>query len=94
MTADNFLKGENMTTNYLWTDNPTEANIAVYEPDILNECLMHLKYTDTKLTNFCINSASVDSNGKPNLLSYTGNTVKFNCGNACNLSLGMRQSIA
>jgi|GEM_PF-4302417 len=71
-----------MTKNYLWTDNPTEANVAVYDPDILNECLMHLKYTDTKLTNFCINSASVDSNGNPNLLSYTGNTVKFNCGNA------------
>jgi len=71
-----------MTKNYLWTDNPTEANVAVYDPDILNECLMHLKYNAKNPTPFCINSASVDASGLPNLLSYTGNTVNFNCGNS------------
>ena len=71
-----------MVKNYLWTDNPTEANVALYDPDILNECLMHLKYNSEKVTPFCINSASLDTNGNANLLSYTGNTVKFNCGNS------------
>lgn len=69
-----------MTQNYLWTDNPTEANVAVYDADILNECLMHLKYQNIKNTRFCVNSASTDTSGVPNLLSYQGNAVKFNCG--------------
>ena len=69
-----------MVKNYLWTDNPTEANVAVYDPDILNDCLMHLKYQNEKLPKFCVNSASIDANGNPNLLSYTGNAVKFSCG--------------
>jgi hypothetical protein len=33
-----------MTTNYTWTDNPTLAGISDYSPDVLNNCLMHLKY--------------------------------------------------
>lgn len=75
-------KGDTMTQNYLWTDNPTEANVAVYDADILNECLMHLKYQNIRNTRFCVNSASTDTSGVPNLLSYQGNTVKFNCGNS------------
>lgn len=71
-----------MVKNYSWTDNPTEANVAVYDPDILNECLMHLKYQNEKLSKFCVNSANVDINGNPNLLNYTDNVVKFNCGNS------------
>ncbi len=71
-----------MTQNYLWTDNPTEANVAVYDSDILNECLMHLKYQNIKTTPFCVNSASTDTAGAANLLSYQSNTVKFNCGNS------------
>lgn len=71
-----------MTRNYLWTDDPTEANVAVYDTDILNDCLMHLKYQNENYPKFCVNSASIDSNGNPNLLTYTGNTVKFNCGNS------------
>ena len=71
-----------MIKNYLWKDNPTEANVAVYDPDVLNECLMHLKYANQKLTRFCVNSASVDAAGTPNLLAYSGNTVSFNCGNS------------
>lgn len=33
-----------MTEKYNWTDNPTVAGVSVYDPDILNDCLMHLKY--------------------------------------------------
>lgn len=69
-----------MTKNYLWTDNPTEANVAVFDPDILNDCLMHLKYADTKLTRFCVNSASTDASGNPNLLNYSGATLSFRSG--------------
>ena len=29
---------------YEWTDNPTVAGIATCDPDILNNCLMHLKH--------------------------------------------------
>lgn len=45
-----------MTTNYEWVDNPTMAGVSAYEPDVLNECLMHLKYDipnsyDSKIEN-------------------------------------------
>lgn len=33
-----------MTNIYEWTDNPTVAGISLYDPDVLNDCLMHLKY--------------------------------------------------
>lgn len=33
-----------MTDQYLWTDNPTESGIAKCDTDVLNDCLMHLKY--------------------------------------------------
>lgn len=33
---------------YPWTDNPTESGIAVCDTDILNDCLMHLKYEPNK----------------------------------------------
>lgn len=71
-----------MIKNYLWKDNPTEANVALYDTDILNECLMHLKYSAPRLTPFCINSASYNTSGVANLLNYSGNVVKFNCGNS------------
>lgn len=29
---------------YTWTDNPTEVGVAECDPDVLNDCLMHLKY--------------------------------------------------
>ncbi len=29
---------------YTWTDNPTVSGVAVCDTDILNDCLMHLKY--------------------------------------------------
>lgn len=34
--------------NYNWTDNPTECLVAECNPDILNECLMHLKYNNVR----------------------------------------------
>lgn len=32
------------TNTYEWVDNPTLAGISKFDPDILNDCLMHLKY--------------------------------------------------
>ncbi len=33
-----------MTEKYSWTDNPTVSGVAICDTDILNDCLMHLKY--------------------------------------------------
>lgn len=33
-----------MANPYTWTDNPTEAGVSNCDPDILNECLMYLKW--------------------------------------------------
>lgn len=33
-----------MTEQYTWTDNPTLSGVALCNTDVLNECLMHLKY--------------------------------------------------
>lgn len=30
--------------NYGWVDNPTEAGVAECDPDVLNDCLMYLRY--------------------------------------------------
>lgn len=38
-----------MTTNYDWVDDPTVAGVSAYDPDVLNECLMHLKYNNEKM---------------------------------------------
>ena len=38
-----------MTTNYNWVDDPTVAGVSAYDPDVLNECLMHLKYNNEKM---------------------------------------------
>jgi hypothetical protein len=34
-------------TEYTWTDNATESGVANCDPDVLNSCLMHLKYNNT-----------------------------------------------
>lgn len=31
---------------YNWIDNPTKPGIAKFLPEVLNECLMHLKYSN------------------------------------------------
>ena len=30
--------------SYIWTDNPTVSGVSICDTDILNDCLMHLKY--------------------------------------------------
>lgn len=59
-----------MSKEYNWTDNPTEAQVASYNPDILNECLMHLKYNNlpSKNTICCANSGNVDIYGNADLI--------------------------
>lgn len=48
-----------MTEKYTWTDNPTVSGVAICDTDILNDCLMHLKYenksTDILTTNLITN---------------------------------------
>lgn len=31
---------------YTWTDNPTVSGVSICDTDVLNECLMHLKYNN------------------------------------------------
>ena len=33
--------------DYLWTDNPAVSGVAVCDTDVLNDCMMHLKYNNT-----------------------------------------------
>ena len=33
-----------MADQYPWTDNPTQSGVALCNTDVLNDCLMHLKY--------------------------------------------------
>lgn len=33
-----------MSNKYNWTDNPTVSGVSICDTDILNDCLMHLKY--------------------------------------------------
>lgn len=35
-------------TNYIWTDNPTVSGVSLCDTDVLNDCLMHLKYENNK----------------------------------------------
>lgn len=59
-----------MSEKYNWTDNPTEAQISAYNPDVLNDCLMHLKYNNlpAKTNVFCINSGNVNIKGDADLI--------------------------
>jgi len=52
-------------SNYEWIDNPTENGVAVCDTDVLNECLMHLKYNNQKIKSaiYSFNSGNVNSNG-------------------------------
>jgi hypothetical protein len=64
-----------------WTDNPTVSGISICDTDILNECLMHLKYNNNikqqSSSPFAVNSGSVDSNGNPNIV-WTSQTTYNN----------------
>lgn len=35
-----------MADQYTWTDNPTQSGVALCNTDVLNDCLMHLKYNN------------------------------------------------
>lgn len=65
-------------TNYNWVDNPTESGVAICDPDILNECLMHLKYDNQKISKIygCFNSGNVNSNGYADLIETQPSTKK------------------
>lgn len=66
-------------TNYYWVDNPTKANVAVYDPDILNECLMNLKYNSSlSKTRHTVLQASVDASGIANYLTSSSLMVTLN----------------
>ncbi len=54
-----------MANPYIWTDNAMEVGIADANPDIVNECLMHLKYNnssnnlfDFKFSDYLLNDES------------------------------------
>ena len=59
-----------MSEKYNWTDNPTEAQISAYNPDVLNDCLMHLKYNNlpSKTNIYCMNYGNTNSAGEADLI--------------------------
>ena len=63
-------------SNYDWIDNPTENGVAVCDTDVLNECLMHLKYNNQKIksTLNSFNSGNINSNGNSELFDFTAPT--------------------
>lgn len=63
-------------TNYKWTDNPTEADVSTYNPDVLNECLMHLKYNNipSSTTKYCFNDGNTDTSGNSDLVNVNLST--------------------
>ena len=69
------MKGFFMS-NYNWIDNPTENGVAVCDTDVLNECLMHLKYNNQKIksTLYSFNSGNVNSNGNSELFDFSAPT--------------------
>ena len=66
-------------TNYNWVDNPTESGVAICDPDILNECLMHLKYDNQQISKIygCFNSGNVNSNGNADLIETQESTKEI-----------------
>lgn len=43
-----------MNNNYNWTDNPTVSGVALCDTDVLNDCLMHLKYNNESGSGFSL----------------------------------------
>lgn len=78
-----------MTNTYEWTDNPTVSGVSVYDPDVLNECLMHLKYDipssyDSKIENCSTkNLSNVTTDGKDTAVSW--GMPDFSAGVSANL---------
>lgn len=59
-------------SDYNWIDNPTENGIAICDTDVLNECLMHLKYNNQKVQNLknCLNSGNIDAFGNSDIFDF------------------------
>lgn len=75
-----------MTNTYEWTDNPTVSGVSVYDPDVLNDCLMHLKYDVS--TEFDNKIATCSKNDFSNITSTAKSTVaKLSAPSAKNISL-------
>lgn len=62
-----------MTNTYDWTDNPTVSGVSVYDPDVLNDCLMHLKYNVSADLNSKI--ATCSKNDFSNITSVAKSTA-------------------
>lgn len=62
-----------MTNTYEWTDNPTVSGVSLYDPDVLNDCLMHLKYDVS--TEFDGKIATCSKNDFTNITSVAKSTV-------------------
>ena len=59
--------------NYEWTDNPTEAGVAECDPDVLNDCLMYLRYnaaTGNGIPPMPIKNKEIVKNGNTNTLTW------------------------
>jgi len=63
-------------SNYEWIDNPTENGVAVCDTDVLNECLMHLKYNNQKIKSatYSFNSGNVNSSGNSEIFDFDAPT--------------------
>lgn len=52
-----------VSKEFIWTDNPTVSGVSKCDTDVLNDCLMHLKYNndnayklfDTRITDYILN---------------------------------------
>ena len=72
-----------MSDKFMWVDNPTVSQVSKYNPDTLNECLMHLKYDNAKSESvkFSINKGNTDSLGFADLIdakiSTAGDSVSL-----------------
>lgn len=56
-----------------WTDNPTEAGVADCDPDVLNDCLMYLRYnaaTGNGIPPMPIKNKEIVRNGKNYVLTW------------------------
>ena len=64
---------ENEDKTYEWTDNPTEAGVAECDPDILNDCLMYLRYnaaTGNGIPPMAIKNKEIVKNGTTYTLTW------------------------
>ena len=81
-----------MTNTYEWTDNPTVSGVSVYDPDVLNDCLMHLKYDVS--TEFDGKIATCSKNDFSNITSTAKSTVaKLSAPSAKNISLDRKSVV-